>query len=151
MAEGQEAMVIPKKKMATAIFLEVTAGAIVGLEQIGLEMIDSQRQTQGNLKDALQWEAAQNFVPFVQGGLAVVMAAVTKNKTIRKIGSLLIAPSATMAAYRGGKFLPARLSVTATRMSNNRSIASARQNNAGKPTNMPGRGALAWTPTGLQA
>lgn len=150
MPESQ-AMVIPKGKHAVvAVAEEAGAGVLVGLEQIGLEMLDSDRMKSGNLKDDLQWEAAQNVVPIVQTAAAIIMATVPKGKTVRKVGSLLIGPSATMAAYRGAKFLPQRLSVTAHRISNNRSISAAREK-AASPPQRPGQGALTWTPSGLTA
>lgn len=148
-----EAMVIPKKQAVKAIVMESFAGILVGLEQVGLEQVDQIRINQGNLKDANQFESAQNFVPFVQTGLAIVLATATKSKMLRTIGSLLIGPSAAFTAYRGAKFLPLRIQVAATRMtSNQRSIAQARQNNAGRMPASPGqKSAMSWTPSGLTA
>lgn len=148
-----EAMVIPKgKHAAVAVMMEAGAGVIVGLEQIGLEKLDADRMVQGNLKDALQWEAAQNVVPLAQSAVAIILAMVPKGKTLRRIGSALIAPSVTMATYRAAKFVPTRISVTAQRMTNNnRSIADARRNNNSKSTPpAPGK-ALQWTPSGITA
>lgn len=150
---SDQAMVIPiGKKAVMAVVAEAGAGVIVGLEQIGLEQIDSMRMQQGNLKDDMQWEAAQNVVPIAQSVVAILMATMVKRGTIRKIGSLLIAPSVTMATYRGAKFIPARLTVTAHRISNQRSINAARQNAGVRTPPGPGTSSpLTWTPTTIMA
>lgn len=147
-----EAMVLPKgKKMVMALAAEAGAGVLVGLEQIGLEQFDSMRMQQGNLKDDLQWEAAQNVVPLAQSVVAIILATMPKGRTLRKVGSLLIAPSVTMATYRAAKFVPTRLTVTAHRISNQRSINTARQNAGGGRPTPQNPSPLTWTPTSLQA
>lgn len=161
-----EAIVITKGKQAAKEIMKVSgAGFIVGLEQIGLEQVDKMLMAQGNLKDDMQFESTQNIVPIVQSIVAIIASVKAKNKTIREIGTLLMGPSVAMATYRGAKFLPARLTVTAHRIANMRSLQSNRPHKQQLPGgdiatsyasagNLAGLGrpsALVWTPLGLQS
>lgn len=102
MAKGSKTQeFIARNKAPIVTAKRLGLGAIVGIQQAGLEEIDA--RTAGRQPD--DFLAVQNLVPILESAILIPISLLAKQNTVRVIAADLLVGTTAMSAYRLSKML----------------------------------------------